>query len=63
MEKKSSDMQSQAQMFSSDSTKLASIMRKRAIKMKIIVGLIVLAIILYIVIPIVANGGSDKKKE
>ena len=48
-------MQAQAQMFSTDSAHLASIMRKRAIKMKIIVGLIVLAIILYIIVPIVAK--------
>ena len=55
-------MQSQAQMFSNDSTRLARIMYMRALKMKIIVFILVLAIILYIVIPIVANGGGNDKK-
>jgi len=53
LEKKSSDMQSQAQMFSSDSTKLARIMYIRALKIKIIVVLLVIAILLFIIIPIV----------
>jgi len=62
LEKKSTDMQSQAQMFSNDSTKLSRIMYMRALKMKIIVGILVLAIVLYIVIPIVSNGGDEKEK-
>jgi hypothetical protein len=53
LEKKSTDMQSQAQMFSSDSTKLARIMYIRALKIKIIVALLVIAILLFIIIPIV----------
>jgi len=53
LEKKSSDMQSQAQMFSSDSTKLARIMYIRALKIKIIVVLLVIAVLLFIIIPIV----------
>jgi len=53
LEKKSTDMQSQAQMFSSDSTKLARIMYIRALKIKIIVVLLVIAVLLFIIIPIV----------
>ena len=46
-------MQSQAQMFSNDATKLKKTMYMRALKMKIIVGLIIIAIILFITIPLV----------
>jgi vesicle-associated membrane protein 7 len=59
LEKKSTDMQSQAQMFSSDSGKLARIMYMRALKMKIIVCILVIAVILYIVIPLVSNTSDD----
>jgi len=53
LEKKSSDMQNQAQMFSSDSTQLARVMYIRALKIKIIAALLVVAILLFIIIPIV----------
>jgi hypothetical protein len=60
LESKSNDMQSQAQMFNQDSTKLARIMYVRALKMKIMVGLLIIAAICFIVVPIVVNT-KDKK--
>ena len=48
-------MQDQARMFSDDSTKLAKIMRARAWKLRIMVCLVVIAVLLWIIVPIVVS--------
>lgn len=55
-------MQDQARMFSDDSNKLATTMRKRALKMKIIIGVLVLAVLLYIIFGVLRGGDDDDDK-
>jgi len=58
LEGKSSDMRDMSKLFAKNSGELASIMYWRNMKMNIIIGLIILAVLLYFIVPMF-TGSSD----